>query len=284
VLRTYYYLAKPGIVYGNILSTFAGFVFAANGHVKWPSFAAAIFGTALVIASACVVNNYIDRGIDEKMERTRKRALVSGEVGTAGAFVYASLLAVVGFTTLAVWTNWLTFAVGAAGYFFYVVVYGIAKRKTIYGTLVGSISGSMPLVAGYTAATNRFDTAAVLLFLIMVTWQMPHFYAIAIYRLKDYKAAGLPVWPAKRGIRSTKRQIMLFIVLFTIANARLSLGGYAGKTYLIITILLGLVWLYKGMKGIKAADDTKWARGMFGFSLIALLVICAGLAINPWVP
>ncbi|HET7320667.1 MAG TPA: heme o synthase [Candidatus Saccharimonadales bacterium] len=284
VLRTYYYLAKPGIVYGNILSTCAGFLLAANGHIKLSLFTATISGTALVIASACVVNNYIDREIDEKMERTRKRAIVSGAVSPAGAFIYAGLLGVIGFTALAISTNWLTFAVGATGYFFYVVVYGTAKRTTIYGTIIGSISGSMPLVAGYTAVTDRLDGGALLLFLLMTVWQMPHFYAIAIYRLKDYQAAGLPVWPVKRGIRSTKRQIILFIALFTIISARLSLGGHTGKTYLAATVLLGLAWLYKGALGIKTKDDAKWARGMFGFSLVVLLGMCAALSLNAWLP
>jgi len=283
-LKTYYYLAKPGIVYGNVMTTVAGFLFAASKTVHINTLIACVFGTGMVIASACVLNNCIDRDIDAKMERTSKRALVSGRVELADALVYAFVLFAFGFTLLIRGTNWLTVAVGLVGYIAYVALYGYAKRTTIYGTLIGSISGSMPLVAGYTAGTGKFDINAWLLFLIMAAWQMPHFYAIGIYRLRDYKAASLPIWPAVKGIASTKRQILLYTILFIIACALLTIWGHASYSFMVIMLITGAYWLYKALPGRQASNDTDWARGLFGFSLIILLVLSASLSLNTWLP
>ncbi|MDE2589744.1 MAG: heme o synthase, partial [Patescibacteria group bacterium] len=199
-IKTYYLLTKPGIIYGNTITTVAGFLLASQGKIYFGLFMATLFGVSFVIASACVINNYLDRKIDKKMARTQKRALVTHAISPSHALVFATILGILGFLDLVVFTNGITFMIGLIGYIDYIVLYGLSKRKSIYGTLVGSISGATPIAAGYTAVTNRFDIAALLLFLIMVFWQMPHFYAIAIYRLKDYVAAGIPVLPAKKSM------------------------------------------------------------------------------------
>src|ERR1700760_2262680 len=108
-VRTYYYLTKPGIIYGNVLNATSGFLLAAILLKTLPLglYVATIAGTSLVIAAGCVCNNYIDRGIDKRMARTKKRALVTGKVSARGAILYAALLGVIGFALLAVYTNWL---------------------------------------------------------------------------------------------------------------------------------------------------------------------------------
>lgn len=266
-----------------MLTAAAGFLFGSKGGVDLSLFLALLAGTAFVIASACVFNNYIDRGLDAKMERTKKRALVSGQISPAHAITYGSILGLAGVLVL-LQTNWLTLCIGAFAFFSYVVLYGIAKRKSVHGTLVGTLPGSASLVAGYTAASNQLDLAAAMLFLIMVTWQMPHFYSIAMFRLKDYKAAGLPVWPVKKGMKSTKLQIMLYIFIFIFASISLSIYGHAGLVYLVVMGGVGLYWLWKGINGFNATDDTKWARGMFGFSLIVLLTLSVTLSVGSILP
>jgi heme o synthase len=283
-LRNYYWLTKPGIIYGNCLSAAAGFFLAAQRNVDWALFAAAIAGTALVIASGCVINNYIDREIDKKMARTKKRALVSGKISPRSAVIYAAVLCLTGFGILSLFTNTLTVYVGLVGLYFYVIAYGIWKRRSPIGTIIGSVSGATPILAGYTAASNQFDTGAGLVFLAMALWQMPHFYAIAMYRLDDYRAAGLPVLPAVKGTRHTKIQVMVYIVCFTIAAAMLTAFGYAGYTYLVAIILLGAAWLWKGSVGFQANDDAVWARRMFRFSLLVLLGFCLLLSIDAFLP
>jgi protoheme IX farnesyltransferase len=283
VVKTYYQLTKPGIVYSNVMTAAAGFLLASNGHTNFALLIYLLAGTALIIASACVFNNYIDRGIDAKMARTKKRAIASGEISARSALTYATILGVLGFVILSN-TNWLTVTIGFGAIFSYVVLYGIAKRKTVHGTLVGTVPGAASLVAGYTAVSGKLDAEALTLFLIMVAWQMPHFYSIAMYRLKDYKAAEIPVNPIVRGMKNTKFQIICYIFVFLLACSALSVFGYAGLTYRVVMIVVGTYWLWKGVKGINARDDSKWAQGMFGFSLITLLVFSAMISLNSWLP
>jgi len=284
LFKAYYQLTKPGIIYGNIITAAAGFLLASKWHIHWTLLLATLVGTALVIASACVFNNYLDRGIDEKMQRTRHRALVTGTVPIRSAIIYASLLGAAGFAALIIDTNGLVVAIGALAFVDYVALYGLAKRRSKHGTLVGTIAGAAPLVAGYCAVTDRFNAGAVILFVIMACWQMSHFYAIAVYRLKDYKAAGLPVWPVEQGLASAKRQILGYTLAFLLANLALSLFGYAGYAYAIIMTLLSLWWLRLAWLGFQAADDKAWGRQLFLCSLVVIMGLSAMLAVGAILP
>lgn len=284
LLKTYYNLTKPGIIYGNILNTLAGFFLASRWQFGFSLLAATLLGIALVIAAACVINNYIDRGIDAKMTRTKKRALVSGDVSGQNALLYSLALGLPGFLILHLYTNTLTVCIGVAAIFTYIVLYGISKRRSVYGTLVGSIAGALPPVAGYTSITNNLDSGALILFFIYVLWQMPHFYAIGIYHLKDYREAGLPILPVKNGIKATKIQILFYTVAFIITSLLLTFSGYTGYIYLIVMAGVGLYWLYKGITGFKIKDEIAWARQMFGASLIVVMALAIMLSIGPLLP
>jgi protoheme IX farnesyltransferase len=284
--KLYYNLTKPGIIYGNSISAAAGFLLASgleNSFNIWLMLAT-LAGTSLIIACGCVINNYIDRDIDKKMARTQKRAIVSGQISGRNAITYGIALGIVGFLTLIFFTNWLVVVIGAIGLFSYLVLYSIGKRETVHGTLIGSISGSTPIIAGYCAVTGSFDMAALLLFLSMAFWQMPHFYAIAMYRAKDYASAGLPVLPVKKGILVTKIQILTYIAIFALVVVQLTFYGYTGYTFLIGMLAVSLYWFYKGVKGFKTKDSSKWGRGMFGISLIVLLTFCALLSLEWLLP
>lgn len=282
--KMYYQLTKPGIIYGNAITALAGFFLASKGQVNFGLFVATLIGISLVIAAACVFNNYIDRGIDKKMARTAKRALVSGAISERNALIYGAVLGVAGFVLLALYTNLLTVFLALLGMFFYVVVYGIGKRQSIYGTEVGSISGAIPIVVGYCAVTNSFDAGAWILFLIMVFWQMPHFYAIATYRLKDYASAGLPVLPVKKSMDETKARMSVYILAFMLTSLMLTAFGYAGYTYAAVVTALGAYWLHLALKGFETHDDEKWARKVFGFSLIIIMALSIMLSLNSLLP
>lgn len=283
-VKTYYTLTKPGIIYGNVITAAAGFLLAAKGHVDFRLLLATLAGTSLVIASACVFNNYLDRGLDAKMARTKRRALVKGTVSGPAALTYAAALGLTGFLILGFRVNLLVVTIGLIAFIDYVVLYGVSKRRSVHGTLVGSIAGAAPIVSGYCAVTNRFDGGAFILFMILVLWQMPHFYAIATHRFDDYRMAGLPVLPIKHGMKNTKLQILLYISAFIVANIMLSAFGYTGYTYLIIMILLGLAWLRKGAQGLRANDDKLWAHQMFLFSLLIILSLSVILAASSLLP
>jgi protoheme IX farnesyltransferase len=266
------------------MTALAGFLLASKGDIAFWTLFGTLAGTALVIASGCVFNNYLDRGIDKKMERTKKRALVTGEISVTAAIIYACILGILGFWILAASTNAVTVAIGAVGIIAYVAVYGYFKRASVHGTLIGGISGATSLVAGYCAVTGHLDLLALLLFLVMAAWQMPHFYAVGIYRLEDYKAAGLPIMPAKRGIAATKRHILFYTVLFALAACALPVYGYAGYAYLGVMFITSILWVRLALKGFGAEDDGKWAGKLFGFSLLVLLIFSLMISINHYLP
>lgn len=274
-IKTYYYLTKPGIVYGNALIAVAGYFFGAHGSPSLTTFIAMLVGICAVMASACVYNNVIDRDIDLKMERTKKRAVPTGKVSAAHALIYANALLIIGVLVLEFGTNTLTTLIAIAGHIAYVVLYGYAKRKTVHGTLVGTISGSTPPVIGYVAATGSLDLTALLLFLILVAWQMPHFYAIAIFRRDDYANAHIPVLPVVKGLGATRRQIIGYVILFLIMSLLLGVFGGASLLGTMIVLLAGSYWLYLCLQKVVDADVSTWARKQFLWSLSVLLVMSA---------
>lgn len=279
-IRSYYNLTKPGIIMGNTITAIAGFALAAQGTINVRLFTATIIGLGVIVASACVFNNYIDRGIDKKMQRTRNRGLASGTISSMDGLVFASLLGALGVWLLVEFTTFVALAAALVGFFVYVFVYAYAKRHTSWGTEIGSIAGAVPPVVGYAAVSGRIDTAAVLLFLILVLWQMPHFFAIAMYRLKDYEAAEIPVLPARQSMAVTKRRILIYVGAFLLSVPLLTIYGYTGVSYLIVATSLAGWWLWEGLRTWNNQDDEAWARGMFRLSLVVITGFCIIISID----
>ena len=284
-INTYYQLTKPGVLYGNVLTAVAGFFLAAAGSVDWVVFIAMLIGQTLVIASACVMNNYLDQDIDKIMKRTKKRPSVTGAVGDIQMQVFSAVLGIVGLIILIIGTNWLVVAIGILGWVTYVWLYGaLSKRKSIHGTLVGSISGAMPIAGGYAAVSGTVDLGLIIVFLILFFWQFPEFYSIAVYRRKEYKAAGIPVMTVVKGNRSTIIQIFVYTILYVLSTLALTITGYTGWIYFAVMVLSGLYWIWLGYQGLTAEDPEKWARKMFRFSMIAILLLCVMLSVGPLLP
>ncbi len=270
----YYLLTKPGIVLGNLVTVAAGFILGASGNWNFFLFLATLCGLAFIMASACVFNNYIDRRVDQKMERTKNRPLVKGLISSKQAIYFGMILAVIGNALLFAYTNTLTVLIANAGFFVYVVLYSLWKCRTIYGTAIGSIAGGVPPVVGYCAAGNHFDAGALTLFAIMVFWQMPHFFSIAMYRIDDYVAASIPVLPVMKGFQKTKRHMVIYIIVFTLASMALTFLDYTGYIYLSFAVLLGLFWLLLCLKGFRVNNNQLWARSMFHLSLLIITTLC----------
>ena len=157
-------LTKPGIIIGNLLTAIVGFNLASKGGFDGYLFISMIEGLAFVIASACVLNNIIDRELDKKMIRTQNRCLPKGVISPLVALIFASLLGILGVLILSVYTNGLTLIMALMGFIFYVLIYTFVKYKTSYGTLIGSIAGAIPPLVGYSAMTHRIDCGALILF------------------------------------------------------------------------------------------------------------------------
>ncbi|HET8884261.1 MAG TPA: heme o synthase [Candidatus Saccharimonadales bacterium] len=286
-IKKYYSLTKPGVLYGNALTVAAGFFLASTyqGVVDLGLFLAVFIGSSLIIASACVINNFLDQDIDTLMERTKTRALVAGTIKGYRAVIFSTILGLVGLAILILFTNSLVVWLGIIGFITYVLFYGmLSKRMSVHGTLVGSVSGAIPILAGYTAVTGVIDVGAVIVFVILFVWQLPEFYSIAIYRLKEYKTAGVPVLPVVKGIKRTKIEIFIYTLLFVISSLLLTVFGYTGYIYSIVMAAMGGYWLWLAIKGFQATDSDRWARQMFGFSMIIILGFCVMVSVGPVLP
>ena len=274
MFKKYLFLTKPGILFGNFVTTLGGFFLAAQGSVDFLLLLITLVSTTLVVASGCVVNNVIDQDIDPKMQRTQNRALVQKTISQSAALVYAAVLGLRGFSMLWFFVNAYAFGFAVLGFIVYVLFYSLwTKRTSIHQTIVGSISGASPPVIGYTAVSNEFDVAALLVFLAYALWQMPHSWAIAIYRFDDYKSANIPILPVARSVQRTKVESLIYVILFTAVLNGLYCFGYTNILFLMIFNLLSGYWIYLSIIGFQAKDDQRWARGYFLYSVILITVL-----------
>jgi protoheme IX farnesyltransferase len=278
--RAYCLLTKPGILLGNAITTMGGFLLASKESVDGRLLAATLLGLSLIIASGCVFNNYIDRKADAQMTRTRRRALAEGTISPVYALLFALLLGASGTLFLGVYANLLTLFVALFGFFVYVILYSFSKYHSVHGTLIGSVAGAVPPLAGYCAAAGRLELGAWILFAMIVLWQMPHFFAIAINRLEEYAAASIPVLPLKRGIRTTKVHMFAYTAAFTLAALALPVCRCVTPLYLAAALPLCAYWLALSVRGFWCADDQLWARNMFRCSLIVIIGLCLAIPLS----
>ncbi len=280
-IKNYVLVAKPGIVFANLISAAAGFFLASKGRVDGVALPATLIGISLVVASGCVFNNCADRKIDRKMIRTRHRALAQGLIKLPIALSYATILAIAGLALLWAATNLLAVSIVLAGLVIYVGVYSLyLKRNSVYAALIGSFAGAAPPLAGYCAVTGRFDWGAVILLSIFSLWQMPHCYAIAVFRFDDYTAAGIPVLPVKQGTAAAKKHMVGYILAFMAATLMLTAGGYTGYRTFAVATVLGLSWLYLAWWGYKASNERLWARKLFIFSILTIFILSVMMSID----
>lgn len=279
-LKDFILVAKPGIVVGNALAVLGGFLFGSPNGVSGVALFGVVLGSLFVIAASCVVNNYLDRDIDRLMQRTAKRPSVTGVIPYQTAMYYAVVLYVLGFGLLLWLTNVTTAAIGFLGAVFYTLVYYAAKRRTHWGTFVGAFPGAAPPLAGYVAATGELNQAALLLFIIMFAWQMPHFYAIGIFRAEDYKRARVPVLPVAKGLSRTVWEMRLYGLAFVVLCYLLARWEQAGFMFGLAMIMLGLYWLHPMFSPNWRRDQEAIARLVFKRSLHVLFGLCFFLAMS----
>ena len=281
-IRAYYQLTKPGIVRGNAVHLVAGALFASMLPLMWEPLLGAVIGTSLVIASACVANNYMDRGIDAKMKRTRRRPAVTGLVAFRDAMIFAAVLGAAGFITLAFLTNPTVVLIGIIAYVLYVFAYGWAKRRTVHSTLIGAIPGALPAMAGYVAISGQADIGAWLVFLLVFIWQMPHFYAISIFRREEYHSAGLPVLGAVRPFETVRRYIVTYMVGYVVIVTLMVIYDVIGASSALL-LLAGAGWWLSVATFADRTDHHRWARSVFGVSLVLTLLFLLAAGLNVFV-
>jgi len=210
------------------------------------------------------------------MERTKIRPTVTGKVMPWKVLSLGIFLIAIGTLSLAM-TTWTATIIGLIGVFSYVVLYTMwSKRQLVSNTLIGSISGAVPPLIGWAAVDGNLDIMAWFLFILMFVWQPPHFYALAMRRVEEYRAAGIPMLPVVKGFSTTKKHIVLWVAaLLPIPFFLTSLG----IPFLILATVLNIGWLVLGIYGYKIKDDIKWAKLMFVYSLQYLTIIFTAMVI-----
>ena len=283
VLRQFYALTKPRVVQLIVFCALIGMVLAVPGVpglAELQQAALACVGIWLVAAAAAAFNCLVEKGIDAKMKRTAWRPTARGELSDWQALAFSATLCAIGSAIL--WfavnplTMWLTFATFVG----YAVIYTvILKPLTPQNIVIGGASGAMPPVLGWTAMTGEVSPEALILFLIIFLWTPPHFWALALYRVEDYRKAGLPMLPVTHGNEFTRLQILLYTFILFAACLMPFIYGMSGWLYLIVAFGVSIGFTGHAFALWRNYSDTL-ARKTFRFSLIHLSVLFAALLVD----
>ena len=268
----FYELAKPRIALLVLVTTFVGMWVASKGTASLSLIFFTLLGTGLASSASGALNNYIDREIDQRMARTRNRALPAGRMRPQHALWFALVLTIAAYLILNYTVNTLTAWLTMLTIFFYVVVYTVwLKRNSSLCTEIGGVAGALPPVIGWTAVTNEITWPAILLFLIIFLWQPPHFWALALVRANEYKQANIPMLPVVSGVRPTKIRMLIYTAALLPATAAMYWQGLLGIPLLVASLSLGLAYLILTIDFARRPVSVKSARRLFGFSILYLL-------------
>ena len=283
VWRQYYALSKPRVVQLIVFCAFIGMVLAVPGLPNGAALgrmAIACAGIWLVAGAAAAFNCLIEKTIDAKMKRTAWRPTARGQLSDRQALAFSAVLCALGSAILYVWVNpltmWLTFATFVG----YAVIYTvILKPLTPQNIVIGGASGAMPPVLGWTAMTDMVGPEALILFLIIFLWTPPHFWALALYRVEDYRKSGLPMLPVTHGNEFTRLQILLYTFILLAACLLPFIYRLSGWLYLVAAVVLNAGFIWDAFKLWRHYSDQQ-ARKTFRFSLIHLSLLFAALLVD----
>lgn len=282
VMQSYWQLTKPRIIVLLLITTAGSMWIAAAGRVAPFLLLVTLLGGALAAASANVINCLYDRDIDYEMERTRHRPLPSGRIQPLHALLFAIGLALVSFTLLAVFANVLSACLAMSGIVTYVLVYTHwLKRHSTRNIVIGGAAGAIPPLVDWAAVTGNLSWAAWVFFAIVFFWTPPHFWALAMMIEKDYAKVGVPMLPVVAGREATARQIWLYTLLMLPMTLLLVYPLYVmGAFYAIVALALGSIFLVKAWELLKDPIDQQAARLLFKYSILHLMLLSAGMAID----
>lgn len=280
-------LAKPRITLMVVITAAGGLFLAGRaGRLDGPGPGATtvlstLIGLSLIVAGANALNMYIERDIDRRMDRTKNRPLPSGRMSPRFALWFGVVTSALAVPVLAIGTNPLTALLAVLANLLYVLAYTPLKQHSQYALHLGAIPGAIPPLLGWTAATASIDAAGVVLFAILFLWQVPHFVAIALFRKADYARAGLVVTPNVTGELASRHTIIRWIFALVAASLLVVPLGLAGHGYLVVAAALGAVFFTWGCYGLRAGTGNRWAKSLFGVSIVYLVLLFAALAIDP---
>jgi protoheme IX farnesyltransferase len=268
-------LFKANVLIANVLPVFTGFwlaLYFTNSSLSsnLDVLLLTIFGSTMVIAGALALNNWYDVDIDTVMDRTKGRPTVTGNISLKHVLIIAITLTGVGFVLL-LFTTFEATLYAFIGWFTYCFPYTMwSKRRYTFNTVIGSVSGAVTPLIGWTAIAPGFQRVPLILFLILFIFQMPHTFAIAVKKYKEYKAAGVAMLPVVRGLAVTKRQMVFYIAcLFPLPFFLATLG----TTFIVIATLLNVGWLIVAISGFFTNNDLKWAHKNFLYSVNYITIL-----------
>ncbi len=281
--RQFYALTKPRVVQLIVFCALIGMVLAVPGVPNWAEVRLGLLacvGIWLVAGAAAAFNCIVEQGIDAKMKRTAWRPTAKGQLGNTQTLLFSAVLCSLGSVLLYVWVNpltmWLTFATFVG----YAVIYTvILKPLTPQNIVIGGASGAMPPVLGWAAMTGDVGPESLILCLIIFLWTPPHFWALALYRVEDYRKSGLPMLPVTHGNEFTRLQILLYTLVLFAACLLPYVYGMSSWLYLSVAVGLSLGFCWYGFRLWREYSDAL-ARRTFRFSLIHLSALFVALLVD----
>ena len=283
LLKSYYELCKPNVVFMMLICAFVGMLLAEESVESFGYLLVALTGIAFCAASAAAINQVIDRKTDASMTRTDQRPLPQGELSATHASIFALIIGVFGATILFLYVNTLTMALTLASLIGYAFIYTVyLKRATPQNIVIGGLAGAAPPLLGWASVTNSIDPYALLLVLIIFVWTPPHFWALAIYRRDDYAKESIPMLPVTHGVVFTKLQIVLYTIILYVVSLLPYVVLMSGEIYLFSALILSSIFLYYSIN-LYYSSDIEDAMKTFQFSIYYIFLIFLALLIDHFI-
>jgi len=283
LLKSYYHLCKPNVVYMMLICAVVGMLLAEQYVSSYLYLFISLLGIALCAASAAAINQVIDRKTDASMTRTDQRPLPQGELSPMHASIFALIIGILGSMILYFFVNTLTMVLTITSLIGYAFIYTIyLKRATPQNIVIGGLAGAAPPLLGWSSITNTIDPYALLLVLIIFVWTPPHFWALAIYRKDEYAKESIPMLPVTHGVQFTKLQIVLYTVILFIVSILPYVVLMSGIIYLVSALILSSMFMYYSVK-LYVSKDNEIAMKTFQFSIYYIFLIFLALLVDHFI-
>ena len=283
LLKSYYQLCKPNVVYMMLICAFVGMQLAEQTVSSYSYLFIALTGIALCAASAAAINQVVDREADASMTRTDQRPLPKGDLSVMHASIFAFVIGLLGSMILYLYVNTLTMILTIGSLIGYAFIYTVyLKRATPQNIVIGGLAGAAPPLLGWSSVTNTIDPFALLLVLIIFVWTPPHFWALAIYRKEEYAKESIPMMPVTHGVAFTKLQIVLYTIILFIVSVLPYVVLMSGIIYLVSALVLSTIFLYYSVN-LFYSDDDQDAMNTFQYSIYYIFLIFLALLVDHYI-
>ena len=283
LLKSYYQLCKPNVVYMMLICAFVGMLLAEQTVSSYSYLFIALTGIALCAASAAAINQVVDREADASMTRTDQRPLPKGNLSVMHASIFAFVIGLMGALILYLYVNTLTMILTIGSLIGYAFIYTVyLKRATPQNIVIGGLAGAAPPLLGWSSVTNTIDPFALLLVLIIFVWTPPHFWALAIYRKEEYAKESIPMMPVTHGVAFTKLQIVLYTIILFIVSVLPYVVLMSGIIYLVSALVLSTIFLYYSVN-LFYSDDDQDAMNTFQYSIYYIFLIFLALLVDHYI-